>query len=183
MAEELIDIVDENNNLTGEHKTKSEAHRDGSWHRAAHIWIYNSKGEVLLQLRAKEKELYPDVWDVSVAGHVSAGEEPITSALREIKEEIGLNIKIEDLEFYKVISEKIIFNEMINNEFHYVYLMKYDSEANDLKLQKEEVQKIKFIPVEDIGRGLKENPEKYVPHNKEYWGEMLDAIKNKILVK
>ena len=58
MADELIDICDENNNLIDIQKMKSEAHKDGLWHRASHIWIYNSNGEILLQLRAKEKPLY-----------------------------------------------------------------------------------------------------------------------------
>ncbi len=75
---------------------KSEAHREGLWHRAAHIWAYNSKGEILLQLRAKNKRTFPDKWDLSVAGHISASEEPIDSALREIEEEVGLCAKKED---------------------------------------------------------------------------------------
>ena len=94
MADELIDICDENNNLINVQKTKSEAHKNGLWHRASHIWIYNSNGEILLQLRAKEKPLYPDMWDISAAGHISAGEDPITSGLREVKEEIGLEIEV-----------------------------------------------------------------------------------------
>jgi isopentenyldiphosphate isomerase len=55
MSDELIDIVDENNQPTGERKMKSLAHQDGSWHCSAHVWIYNSKGEILLQLRSKDK--------------------------------------------------------------------------------------------------------------------------------
>lgn len=180
MADESIDIVDENNNLIGEQKMKSKAHRDGLWHRAAHIWVYNSKGEVLLQLRAKEKDLWPDMWDLSAAGHVRAGEEPIVSALREIQEEIGLNVKMEDLELYKVIAEKVIFKEMVNNEFHYVYLLKYDGNTSGLKAQEEELQKMGFISIEDIEKGLRENPEKYCPHESPYWIEMLSTIKTKL---
>ena len=81
MAEEFIDVVDEKNVLTGKKVKKSLAHQDGIWHRAAHIWLYNAKGEILLQLRAKDKQQYPDSWDCSAGGHVSAGEEVITSAL------------------------------------------------------------------------------------------------------
>jgi isopentenyldiphosphate isomerase len=180
MADELIDIVDENNNLTGEQKMKSEAHRDGLWHRAAHIWIYNSKGEALLQLRAKEKELWPDMWDLSAAGHVGAGEEPIVSGLREIQEELGLDIKVEDMEFYKVIPEKVKFNKVDNNEFHYVYLLKYDGDITGLRIQEEELQKIEFVPIETVKKDFVENPEKYCPHEEGYWEEMLNAMEEKI---
>ena len=82
MGDELIDICDEANHLTGVQKMKSEAHKDGLWHRAVHIWLYNSKGEILLQWRAKNKLLYPEMWDISAAGHVSASENPITSGLQ-----------------------------------------------------------------------------------------------------
>lgn len=179
MADELIDIVDENNNPTGEKKMKSEAHREGLWHRAAHIWIYNSKGEVLLQLRAKNKELWPDVWDVSAAGHVSAGEEPIISGLREIQEEIGLDVKKEDLEFYKIVIEKVNFNNAVNNEYHYVYFLKYDGDISKLKVQEEEVEKIEFLPIEEIRKGMADHTNKYFPHEEGYWEEILDAIEKK----
>ena len=180
MADELIDIIDENNNLTGTQKMKSEAHRDGLWHRAAHIWIYNSKGEVLLQLRAKDKDIGPDTWDLSAAGHIGAGEDPIISALREIQEEVGLNLKTEDLELYKIMPEKMTFNGLVNNEFHYVYLFKYDGDISNLKMQEEELQEMKFISIEVIEKGLKENPEKYFPHEDGYWNEILNAIKSKL---
>lgn len=64
MADELIDICDEQNNLTGETVMKSVAHTKGLFHRSTHVWIYNSQGEMLLQLRAKEKKIYQEVWTI-----------------------------------------------------------------------------------------------------------------------
>jgi len=179
MADELIDICDENNNLINVQKTKSEAHKNGLWHRASHIWIYNSNGEILLQLRAKEKPLYPDMWDISAAGHISAGEDPVTSGLREVEEEIGLKLKKEDLDFWMIRKVKAIFREIINNEFYYVYFFKFDGDINQLKLQKEEVQKIQFLPIDKIEEELKINPEKYVPHGK-YWFEVINEVENRL---
>lgn len=145
MADELIDICDENNNLLGIQKMKSEAHRTGLWHRAAHVWVYNSKGEILLQLRAKGKSLFPSMWDVSAAGHISAGEEPIVSALRETKEEIGLLVRKEYLELFKIVKWQGIFRQINNKEFYYVYLFKYDKGIADLKIQEEEVETIRLF--------------------------------------
>ncbi len=85
MADELIDIVDENNKLTGVRKMKSEAHKKGLWHRASHVWIYNSKNELLIQLRAKDKVTDADRWDMAAAGHVGAGEETLATAVRRRK--------------------------------------------------------------------------------------------------
>lgn len=178
MADEMVDIVDKNNIIIGK-DLKSEAHRKGLWHRAAHIWIYNSKKEMLLQLRAKEKELFPDRWDIGVAGHIGAGEDPETTALRELKEEIGLSITKDRLEFVNIRKEShYIREDFVNNEFAYVYLLKYDGDINNLKLQKEEVNKIEFIPTEQVEQELKSSSEKFVPHG-EYWFDIIKKIKQK----
>lgn len=178
MADELIDICDENNNLLGIRKTKSEAHRDGLWHRAAHVWAYNSKGEILLQLRAKNKKLYPAVWDCSAAGHVSAGEEPFVSGVREAEEEIGLAIKKEDLEFYKIFKREQIYKEMTDREFYYTYFYKYDGDIANLKLQKEEVEAVQFIPILEFDKDIKTYPEKYLSPGT-YWFEMVGEFKRR----
>lgn len=179
MADELIDICDEHNNLTHIRKMKSEAHKDGLWHRAAHIWIYNSKGKILLQLRAKKKLLYPDMWDISAAGHVAAGEDVVTSGLREIEEEIGLKVKQKDLEFFTIKKVKAIYKDIQNNEFHYVYFLKFDGDGKTLKLQHEEVQEIRFFSIEDIEEGSRMQPNRYAPH-RDYWLEIINEIKKRI---
>ena len=179
MADELIDICDENNKFLNIQKMKSEAHKEGLWHRVSHILVYNSHGEVLLQLRAKKKLLYPDRWDISVAGHVSAGEDPLTSGLREVEEEIGLKLKKEDLDFWMIRKAKVMFREMKNNEFYYVYFFQFDDDIKQLKLQKYEVQKIQFLSINTIKKELKINPDKYVPHGN-YWFDILDEVTKRV---
>ncbi len=179
MADELIDICDENNILLGVQKLKSEAHKKGLWHRAVHIWIYSPNGEVLVQLRAHDKLLFPDKWDVSVAGHISAGDEPVLSALREIKEEIGLTVKKEELEFFNVVKQKQIFRDIKNNEFYYIYFLKFKGDIKNWTLQKEEVQKIKFMPLHELEMELKSDYEKFVPHG-QLWHEIINEIKKRI---
>lgn len=180
MADELIDICNENNNLLDIQKMKSEAHKDGLWHRAAHIWIYNSQGEVLLQLRASEKLLYPDMWDISAAGHVSAGEDPVISGLRELEEEIGLKVEKEALDFWMIRKTSSIFREIKNNEFYYVYFLKFDGDISQLKLQVEEVQQIQFFAMNQIEEELKANPGKYTPHG-DYWFEALAELRKRMV--
>jgi isopentenyldiphosphate isomerase len=181
MANELIDICDENNNFINIQRMKSGAHRDGLWHRAIHVWIYNSQGEILLNLRAKDKSYFPDVWDI-LGGHVSAGEEPIISALREIGEEVGLKVERDDLEFIFVDKTNVYYENIKNNEFHYVYFSKFDGNMDQLKIQEEEIQEIKFIPAGKIEEELKTNPDKYLPHG-DYWFKMIDEIKKRTSMK
>ena len=71
---ELFDILDEEGNKTGIAKPKLEVNSQGLWHRVAHIWCVNSRGEILVQQRSARMENYPSMWDISVAGHIASGE-------------------------------------------------------------------------------------------------------------
>ena len=97
MAQEILDIWDENGTPTGKCCTKDDAHLKGLFHPTVHIWFYNSTPALLMQKRCPHKQTFPNLWDVSVAGHVSSGETILEGALREVKEEIGLNIQEIDL--------------------------------------------------------------------------------------
>ena len=68
--DEMLDILDENGNSVNRMKKRSRVHKDGNWHRTAHVWIITSNNAVLIQKRAKGKLTYPDKWDISCAGHV-----------------------------------------------------------------------------------------------------------------
>lgn len=88
MTTELIDVLDENGILTGEVLPRSEVHKRGLWHRAIVVAIVNEKNEILIQQRNHNKDKNPDMWDISVAGHISAGQDSLSAAAREINEEI-----------------------------------------------------------------------------------------------
>ncbi len=173
---ELIDVVNKNNELTGTTVVRHEAHSEGILHRSAHILIYNSRGEVLLQLRAKNKKKWPSTWDVSVAGHVDAGEDPKRTALRELVEEIGLCIDEGELVFWSVQRENKKFGNIHDNEFVYVYLLRHDEQIDASVLQANEVQEIKFISIDTAEQEIRQNSN-YVPHV--YWFEILDQIRQK----
>ena len=167
MNEDLVDVVNPSTGLpTGEKVMTNIAHNKGIWHLVVHIWIYNSRGEVLLQFRSKQKKLFPSFWDISVAGHIGAGEKALICAIREMKEEIGLSIKPSDLE--KVFNFNLSVpanNNMQNNEVCSVFLFKYDGLAEDLVLEKEEVEKVKFFSMEFLKKEFS-NPKhakKYLP--------------------
>ena len=86
---EYVDLLDSSGRPTGRKKPKPEVHRDGDWHGAAHVWIRNIAGQILIQRRSPTKENWPNLWDVSVAGHISAGEEALEAALREAQGSLG----------------------------------------------------------------------------------------------
>ena len=100
MIQELFDLCDERGRLLGRTKPRAEVHRDGDWHRAFHCWVFDRAEDrdvrILLQLRAPDKDTSPDLWDVSVGGHYSAGE-GIEGGIREMQEELGLIVDPDDL--------------------------------------------------------------------------------------
>ena len=97
---EFLDIVDENSQPTGERIDREIAHAEGIWHRTAHVWIARKKKgkiEILLQKRAEHKSSFPGCYDISSAGHIPAGDEYKVSAIRELKEELGILVDENDL--------------------------------------------------------------------------------------
>lgn len=89
--EERFDLVDEDCRLVGSTKPRSEVHRDGDWHQAVHVWVlFHDTWRVVMQRRCKHKDSWPLMWDISAAGHVTAGGKPLETAKRELAEELGL---------------------------------------------------------------------------------------------
>ena len=97
---EYLDVIDDNGNLTGETVAREVAHRDGIRHRTSHLWLLRKKDgvlQILLQKRSADKPSFPDCYDISSAGHIPAGGEFASSALRELKEELGITAEEKDL--------------------------------------------------------------------------------------
>ena len=97
---EMLDIVDENGVPTGRSVPRTVAHAEGLRHRTSHVWIVRRKAgrvQVLLQMRCAAKDSYPGCYDISSAGHIPAGDEFVGSALRELREELGVDARAEDL--------------------------------------------------------------------------------------
>jgi isopentenyl-diphosphate delta-isomerase type 1 len=148
---ELIDVLTPDGIPTGVVKSKPDVHRDGDWHRAAHVWIVASGGRVLLQRRALVKQTWPGLWDVSVAGHVSAGESAIDAAIRETFEEIGLRLTPEELTHIATLRYHCELRAgYVENEFHDVYILRRDLDLDTLTLDPLEVAEVRFVSFEDL---------------------------------
>ncbi len=182
MLDEIIDILNEDLTVF---KTclKSEAHTYGHLHASVHIWFYTLDGKVLLQKRSSNKIAFPNLWDVSVAGHISSGENEINSAIREVEEEIGLLVSESDLMKIGVFKEQFEHtNDFIDNEIHHVYFCKLPCTIDLLSIQVEEVSALKLISIEDFIelRNQSGFEEKYVPHYKTYYDFILKKLKESI---
>ena len=170
MAEEKFDILNIQGEKTGEVRTKDDAHAYGLIHRTAHVWFVNSKGQLLLQKRQKGKIAYPNLWDISAAGHISAGQSSLEAAIRETEEELGVLLPPTEFKFLFTVEEHIVINEgtHINNEFQDVYLVHCDFLISDFKIQADELQEIRWIDQEDFKKWVKGEGETLVPHHEEH---------------
>lgn len=162
---EYIDIFDENNNPTGEIKEKAQAHEDGNFHRTAHIWIMNDKKELLLQKRSATKKSHPNCWDISGAGHIRAGESVINGAIRELKEELGVETKESELQYIATIKST---KNPKNMEFGYVYLLKCNNQVEEYIFEDNEVSEVKYVYFEELEKMVEERVDGLLIHEEEY---------------
>jgi len=169
--EEYIDVVDDNGKLTGERKLKSLAHKNGDRHKTVHVWIINPKGELLIQRRAPIKENHPNMWDISCAGHISAGESSLRAAIREIKEELNLAVEERELKYlFTINSPRVVLNDgnYIDHEFQDVYLLTLEGNDPNFELQGEEVAETKWVPWRKLETTIQRGDASFVPHQEEY---------------
>lgn len=153
---ELLDIVDENNVLTGKVEERTLAHKKCLWHRHVSSWIMNQKREILLQKRAPNKVRNPNRW-AKTGGHVDSGEDVKEAIAREVKEEIGINVPKKQINILSIHKSK----DPNNKYFAYNFLFVVNYKIEDYKLQQEEVSEVKYITIEDMELIKKNNDLNY----------------------
>jgi isopentenyldiphosphate isomerase len=176
---EFLDIWDESGKPIGQICEKSIAHQKGLFHPTVHIWFYTSTPSLLLQKRGPNKQTFPSFWDVSVAGHVSSGESILDGALREVHEEIGLQLKSDDLRLIDIRKNVNQFsNGIIDCEFQHVFLSELKINVKDLVIQKEEVDDIRLFSFEEmeICMQQKHSAFKIVPADMSYYKFIMDKL-------
>lgn len=163
---EMIDIYNPDTmEKTGEIIDKLAAHRLGVWHSSIHLIIMNKdKTKVLFQKRSNNKDLYPNMWDISVGGHIMSKESDKEAVKRELKEELG--IESSNVEFIKKYKEELINNGIDSKEIVSLFIMYTDDKEKKFKLQKEEVSKIKWFTKIEMEELIKDR--KVIPHTEEY---------------
>lgn len=152
---EILDIVDQQGQPIGLTIDRETAHLEGVRHRTSHVWVLRRRDgetQVLLQKRSLIKDSFPGCYDISSAGHIPAGVDFIPSALRELKEELGLEAQAEELVYcgQRSFSTQNIFRDrpFWNRQVSNVYLLWRDVEPEQLSLQEEEVESVLWYPLD-----------------------------------
>jgi isopentenyldiphosphate isomerase len=149
VGKDLIDVLDEAGNKTGQTIGFDQGHIEGVLHAASHIWIYSPSGKILLQKRSMKVPNFPGAWDVSVAGHVDAGETPVDAAVREAREELGLDVNAKKLEYIANLKMETpyIKGKVQHREFWSIYFLELPEDTK-LMMNPEEVDEFKWLDYE-----------------------------------
>jgi len=178
-AEERWQSYDPNGEPGERVLTKPEA-RSGILHGAAHVWIVRTGAhgvEVLLQRRAADKSTWPNHLDISAAGHVDFGETPLAAAVREAREEVGLELDAARLRLLFVRHARLAYGEIIEDEFQWVYGCEL-SRGAEFTFADGEVAAVSWMTLGDFRKLTEGGQAEYplVPHGDAYFANLLTEL-------
>ena len=155
MVKQQVILVDKKNRKIGVEE-KIKAHKEGKLHRAFSIFIFNSKGELLIQQRAKTKYHSGGLWSNTVCSHPKPNETYQQAVHRRLKEEMGFDCKLKKL--FCFIYNIGFHNSLIENEYDCVFIGKFNGKP---RLNLKEVMNYKWISVRNLKKDIIKNPDKY----------------------
>lgn len=143
--DEYLEIINEKGDIIGL-ALRSEVHGNPLlMHRVVHVLVFNEKGEILLQKRSNNKDVAPGKWDTSVGGHVNPGEDLISSAIREMNEELG--ILKDDLKYLY----SYVHTNLYETEYVTTFGVVHDGSVT---FNREEIEEVRFWSIEEIKKCL-----------------------------
>ena len=155
---DYFDVLNKNGEYTGKVESREKCHEQGLWHKAVVVFIISKDNKkILLQQRSANKKLWPNMWDITAGGHVMADEFGYQAVIRETKEEIGVDIDKGDLEFIGATSSENIKGDIVNRHYNENFIVHKDIDLDNIVLQKDEVQDIKWFDSEELIRKIKNN--------------------------
>lgn len=152
---EMVILVDEIDKEIGTEE-KIKTHQEAKLHRAFSIFIFNSKGEMLLQKRAKGKYHSGGLWSNACCSHPRPGEDTKQAAYRRLMEEMGFDCDLQ--EAFDFIYKANLDHNLTEYEYDHVFIGKYDGK---IKLNPEEAEDFKWISIDDLKENVEKHPEKY----------------------
>lgn len=180
-TKDLIDVLDETGMRTGEVLSREEIHRLGKLHRAVHFYLFDMKGNILLQRRPDNVDHYPNKFSISLTGHINNGEFSYQALKREIKEELGICPDTDNLNINFMFSfrqDARLRTDYIDRQFHDVYFCQHDFQLRDIKYNPGEVSEIKLVPFAHFQKMVKAKSSELVPVYERSAKELVNFLDN-----
>ena len=160
MAEEIFDVVNDRDEVIGR-ASRSEVHARGLLHRAAHVLVFNARGQAFLQKRSMLKDRQPGVWDSSASGHLSSGESCDVCAVRDVREELGVMLTEASERLFKLDA-----CQETDQEFVCVYRARHEG---PFTLPPEEIERGEWFAPAEITRWLAARPQDFASALRSIW--------------
>lgn len=176
---DAFEVLDEQGHKTGQILDRAAVHAQELWHEVVNVWIINSRGEVLLQLRGPDVDLNPDVWDVAVGTHVRPGEDPTAAAQRCLQTELGVTITPENLQhLFNIQSANPIQHGKTHRVLGHVFLLKRDIRLDEFTYDDTKIAKLEWQPLIAVMAevGSTEGAAKFFPRAGNYYTKLFDAL-------
>jgi len=164
MSEEIFDVVNDRDEVI-DRRPRSEVHRLGLLHRAVHVLVFNSRGEVFLQKRSMTKDREPGKWDSSTSGHVDSGENYDASAVRELREETGLIVQKTPERLFKI-------DAGVETDQEFVWLYRCSAEG-PFQLHPDEIERGEWFVPEAVTRWVAGRPQDFASAFRLIWKKYL----------
>jgi isopentenyl-diphosphate Delta-isomerase len=163
MSEEIFDVVNARDEVVGK-RPRSEVHRLGLMHRAVHVLVFNARGDVFLQKRSMSKDRQPGLWDSSASGHLDTGEGYDACAVRELREEIGLQLDSAPMRLFKLPASE-------ETDMEHVWVYRCAAEG-PFTLHPEEIETGGWFTPGKVNRWMKEKPQEFASALLLIWPEI-----------
>jgi isopentenyldiphosphate isomerase len=177
---DTYEVLDEHGVATGKLLDRKIVHQRGLWHAVANVWVMNSKGELLMQLRSPAVELSPGVWDVSVGTHVRPSETPAQAGVRALHDELGVSVQADDLKhLFNILSANPMLDHTMHKVLGHVFMVQRDFNLSDFTFDQTKISKLAWVPLTqlmaDIGSDARVQ---YFPRANNYYPQLFKAFQS-----
>jgi isopentenyl-diphosphate Delta-isomerase len=177
MKKELLNIVSEEDFIIGQ-DFRGTIHKKGLLHREVHVYFITPDRKIIFQHRAKNKDTFPDLLDATVGGHVDLGDTYKESAVREVKEETGLEIREDELVFLSKERIKACLDEVsskTNNAWIESYFYNFKGKVSDLKIEQGKSLGFESWSINDLKNINEKEKRRFIPY-------VINFVLNNLLV-
>lgn len=175
------EVLDLQGLSTGQILDQATVHAKELWHAVVNVWVVNSHGELLMQLRSPAVELSPNVWDVSVGSHVRPGETPPAAAQRCLQNELGISVAPEELKhLFNIQCANPMPNHSVHKVLGHVFLVQRDLDPTTLPFNTKTITRLGWVPLmqlmTDVGNDT--TRQQYFPRANNYYPQLFNALQS-----